>query len=149
MDVKTSLKLEHVFDVRIDFGERFTFGPIVGNARQGYTPPMGGLIEGPRLNGRIVPMSGADYATVRADGIVDFNAHYLMQANDGTYIYIVNRGYLEPSPGGGHPRYFVCTPQFKVPIGPHDWLTRTVIVGSGERHSNPDHTIFRYYAVKP
>ena len=111
--------------------------------------PAGGVIEGPRLNGRIVPLSGADHATVRAEGIVDFNAHYLMQANDGTYIYIVNRGYLEPSPGGGQPRYFVCTPQFKVPIGPHDWLTRTVIVGSGERHSNPDHTIFRYYAVKP
>lgn len=152
MDTNVSLKLEHVFDIRIEFGERFTFGPVVGGGRQGYTPPSGGVIEGPRLNGRVVPMSGADYATVRADGIVDLNAHYLLQAKDGTYIYIVNRGYISPATAGepgAQPAYFVCTPQFKVPIGPHDWLTRTVIVGSGERRSSPDHTIFRYYAVVP
>ena len=51
-------------------------------------------------------MSGADYATVRADGVVDFNAHYLLQADDGTYIYIVNRGYLKAAPGGGQPMLF-------------------------------------------
>jgi len=36
---------------------------------------------------------------------------------------------------------------FDTPIGPHDWLTRTVIVGTGKRHANPDYTIFTYYAV--
>jgi len=39
------------------------------------------------------------------------------------------------------------TPYFDTPVGPHDWLTRTVIVGSGKRHANPDYTIFTYYAV--
>jgi hypothetical protein len=151
MDTAIALRLEHIFDVRIDFGERFVFGPVPGGASQGYTPPYGGRIEGPRLNGRVVPHSGADYATVRSDGVIDLNAHYLLQTEDGTYIYIANRGYIVPAPGGARsaqPRYFVCTPTFKVPVGPHDWLARTVIVGS-ERHANPDHTIFRYYAVMP
>jgi hypothetical protein len=38
-------------------------------------------------------------------------------------------------------------PVFDTPVGPHDWLTRTVILGTGKRHANPDNTIFTYYAV--
>lgn len=52
-------------------------------------------------------------------------------------------------PGGSEQQYyFRTTPQFDTPVGPHDWLTRTVIVGTGRRHADPDHTIFTYYAVK-
>jgi hypothetical protein len=36
---------------------------------------------------------------------------------------------------------------FDTPEGPHDWLTRTVILGTGRRYGNPDHTIFTYYEV--
>ena len=36
--------------------------------------------------------------------------------------------------------YFRCTPYFRAPEGPHDWLNRTVIVGAGERHQAPDCT---------
>jgi hypothetical protein len=41
--------------------------------------------------------------------------------------------------------YMRLSPTFDTPVGPHDWLTRTVIVGSAERHA--DHTVFDYYAV--
>ena len=41
-----------------------------------------------------------------------------------------------------------CTPRFDAPTGPHDWLTRTVIVGTGQRFLNPDYTLFRYFAVE-
>jgi hypothetical protein len=41
--------------------------------------------------------------------------------------------------------YMRMTPVFETPVGKHDWLTRTVIVGSAERHA--DHSIFDYYAV--
>ena len=34
---------------------------------------------------------------------------------------------------------------FETPPGKHDWLTRTIIVGSAERRT--DHSIFDYYAV--
>jgi len=162
METSVSLKLEHVFDVRIDFHERRVFGPVSGGASQGYTSVKSGLVEGPRLNGRVVDYSGADWATVRTDGVIELNAHYLLEASDGALIYIRNLGYvygaLPPStpPTGGQaasgatqPRsaYFRCTPYFRAPQGPHDWLNRTVIVGGGERRTNPDHSVFRYYAV--
>ena len=145
------IKLEYVFQIRIDFKERVSFqGP---HGSRAYVPAISGVIEGPRLQGRVVPHSGADYA-----GNGRLNAHYMLQASDGTMIYINNTGYLypadgkpidrnDPSWGGDREFYFRCTPVFDTPIGPHDWLTRTVIVGTGQRHANPDYTIFTYYAV--
>lgn len=145
------IKLEYVFQIRIDFDERVSFA--TPNGRRSYVPAISGVIEGPRLQGRVVPRSGADYA---GNGVL--NAHYMLEASDGTMIYIHNTGYLypldgkpidrsDPSWGGDRPFYFRCTPYFDTPVGPHDWLTRTVIVGSGKRHANPDYTVFTYYAV--
>jgi len=38
-------------------------------------------------------------------------------------------------------------PSLILAIGSQDWLTRTVIVGTGKSHANPDYTIFTYCAV--
>ena len=151
-------KLEHVFDIVVEFGaDRTIFGPLPGGDLQGYTPPIGGRISGPRLNGSVVPRSGADYAIMRSDGVLELEAHYMLQADDGTLIYIVNRGYLVRAPETGgekneqglvQPAYFRCTPTFRVPAGPHDSLARTVFIGAAERRQNPDHSVFRYYAVR-
>ncbi|RIV80619.1 DUF3237 domain-containing protein [Aurantiacibacter xanthus] len=143
-------KLEHVFDVEVLFGaDRAIFGPLPSGSSQGYTPAIGGTISGPRLSGKVVPHSGADYATVRVDGVIELKAHYLLEADDGTRIYIENKGFLvRPAPGDPQPSYFRLTPYFRVPQGPHDWLERTVIVGGGERRTDPDRTLFRYYALR-
>jgi hypothetical protein len=107
----------------------------------------------------------------RQDGVAELNAHYMLEASDGTPIYLYNRGYLYPRHENGTPltqeekaqmvangddpfsvkpnTYFIITSVFDVPVGPHDWLTRTIIVGKGERHAEPDHSIFTYYAVQP
>ncbi len=145
------IQLEYAFQIRIDFKERVSFA--TPNGRRAYVPAISGVIEGPRLQGIVVPHSGADYA-----GNGRLNAHYMLQASDGAYIYINNTGYLypldgkpidrnDPSWGGDREFYFRITPVFDTPVGPHDWLTRTVIVGTGQRHANPDYTIFTYYAV--
>ena len=141
--------LEHVFDIEVFFGaDRHMFGPLPGGGHQGYTPAIGGTISGPRLSGRVVPHSGADYALVRDDGTIELSAHYMLEAEDGTSIYIQNRGYLvRARKGSSQPSYFRLTPYFRVPTGPHDWLSRTVIVGGGERRTDPDRSLFRYYAL--
>jgi hypothetical protein len=144
------IELEYVFSVRIYFKERIDFvGPRGG---RGYVPPASGEVWGPRLNGRVVPYSGADYAIFQdlRSGI-KINTHYMLQADDGTWIYIRNLGYLHRQPavnGVEQKPYFRMTPYFDAPAGPHEWLTRTVILGTGERRSNPDHSLFTYYAVK-
>jgi len=145
------VKLEYVFQVRVDFEERIRFH--TPNGLRLYVPVVSGLVEGPRLQGRLLPRSGADFGL---NGQI--NAHYMLEASDGTPIYVRNQGYVYRSDGGvtplddpkwapDAPRYFRCTPYFDCPEGPHDWLTRTVIVGTGQRCSDPDYTLFSYYAV--
>jgi hypothetical protein len=150
--------LAFAFDIRADFDRRLVAGPICGGGQMGFVGVSGGTLSGPMLNGRILPLSGGDYAHVRSDGVVEINAHYILEASDGTPIYLQNRGYLdrahqgssastEGNAAGVTPYYFRVTPVFRVPVGVHDWLARTVFLGVGERHQDPDYTFFRYYAV--
>ena len=155
--------LKYAFSVAVFFKERVF---IDSPRTRGFVPAHGGEIWGPRLQGRVVPYGGADYAS---NG---FYAHYMLQAADGALIYIQNRGYVKRLDGlslvmarpprkadepidqqvrtavdPDAPARFRITPIFDAPVGPHDWLTRTLFVGHGRRYVNPDHTIFTYYEV--
>lgn len=159
------LKLEFAFQIRMLFRERMRLAPTTPMGGRVYVPPVAGVISGPRLRGVVMPYSGADYARGRADGVAELNAHYMLQADDGALIYINNRGYLYGRDEQGKPlvlseeqrktqnfkiksnTYFFITPVFDAPVGPHEWLTRTIIVGRGRRLPEPDHTVFDYYAV--
>lgn len=157
-----ALHYEHAFDIRINFDKRWVW-PTAGGASIGYTPVgTGCTVSGPRLNGRLVDHSGADWPIVRADGIVELNAHYVIETDDGAHIYIRNQGYVhgplrapaDPEDAPSIPRYFRCTPYFRAPTGKYDWLNRTVVIGVGARRPQlapgdpPDHSLFRYYAVR-
>ena len=160
-----ALKLEFVFQIRMLFKERMRLEPTTPMGGRVYVPPVSGEISGPRLQGIVMPYSGGDYARGRADGVAELNAHYMLQASDGALIYINNRGYLYGRDENGRPlvlseeqkktqgftiksnTYFHITPVFDAPVGPHEWLTRTIIVGRGRRMPDPDHTVFDYYAV--
>jgi uncharacterized protein DUF3237 len=148
------LRFTHAFDIRINFDKRWLIGPVSGGANVGYTSiGAGSTVNGPRLNGKLVDYSGADWPIVRQDGVVELNAHYMIEADDGARIYIRNMGYVHGPLPGDIPAYFRCTPYFRAPVGPHDWLNRTVIVGVGQRRPKlkpedpPDHSLFRYYAI--
>jgi len=162
-DPALQLRFEHAFDIRINFDKRWMFGPMPGGDMAGYTSVgEGGTVSGPRLNGRLVDYSGADWPVVRSDGVVEVMAHYMIEADDGTRIHIRNLGYVHgpiratgqgPDEAPSIPPYFRCTPYFRAPIGPHDWLNRQVVIGTGKRmpkieaHDPPDHSLFRYYVL--
>jgi hypothetical protein len=162
-DSALDLRFSHAFDIRINFDKRWLIGPISGGANVGYTSiGAGSTVSGPRLNGHLVDYSGADWPLVRQDGVVELNAHYMIEADDGARIYIRNLGYVHgPLRAPGQPEgespaipgYFRCTPYFRAPVGPHEWLNRTVIVGVGQRRpkvkpeDDPDHSLFRYYTI--
>lgn len=164
--VPAPIPLEYAFTVYLYFKERRRFEPTTPRGGRVYVPAVEGRIEGPKLQGRVIPHSGADWARSRADGVAELNAHYMFEADDGTPIYINNRGFLYGRDERGLPltydewqrrntgvfaikpnTYFTVTPEFDAPVGPHDWLTRHVFVGRGQRRPDPDHTVFDYYYV--
>src|SRR5690242_19006014 len=98
-----ALKLEFVFQIRMLFKERMRLEPTTPMGGRVDVPPAAGEISGPRLQGTVMPYSGGDYARGRADGVAELNAHYMLQASDGTLIYIHNRGYLYGRDDDGKP----------------------------------------------
>lgn len=150
------LGLEFVFRIRMKLGVRQKIGEIPSGGVRGFVAAAGGLVEGPRLNGTVMPMSGGDWALYRHDHTVQFSARYMLRAEDGTMIYMQNTGYRHAPPeiAARQERleevafsdyYMRVVPTFETPVGPHDWLTRHVFVGCAERHA--DHSIFHYYLV--
>ncbi|MGX7896011.1 DUF3237 domain-containing protein [Tsuneonella sp. HG222] len=121
-----------------------------------------GIFSGPNLKGRAVPNSGGDYAYFRPDDAAVFDARYMLEEDDGTLILVNNRGFLwgrkpgtmqrlrdwafDKGPPVPHEEYYLrAQPSFETPIGKHDWLTRHVFVGIGERRADGNHV--RYYAL--
>lgn len=142
--------------LEFDAGPRLRFEPAFQAGRRGFVAVKGGRIEGPRLTGRVLPQSGGDWPRLWASGLVEFEAHYLLEASDGTPIYIHNRGLAYATPEtlarieagqavAAKDTYCRITPRFEVPAGPHEWLARTVFVGTGERRGAQ--SVFDYYAV--
>jgi len=71
-------------------------GPVrsLGMGRLGQRriiPIAGGRVSGPRLSGRILP-GGADWLTVSHDGVSLMDARYVLEADDGAIIEIIDQG---------------------------------------------------------
>ena len=150
--------LEHAFSIELEFGAgpRLRFEPAYAGFKRGFVSVLGGQISGPRLTGRVLPQSGGDWPRLWPSGLVEFEAHYILEASDGTPIYICNRGIAYSSPDtvakleAGQqvePEATYCriTPRFEAPAGPHEWLNRTIFVGVAERRGT--RSLFDYYAV--
>lgn len=149
--------LDFAFRIRMDFppGDRQRFQPDGKAFRRGFVPVAGGLIDGPMLTGRVVSGSGGDWPRLWQSGLIEFEAHYMLEADDGTPIYIHNRGIACASPDmmaaverGEQPfdtPYCRISPRFEAPAGPHSWLNRRMFVGTGERRG--DSSVFEYYAI--
>ena len=150
-------QMEYAFRIRMMLGTRRKLGQMPFGAMRGFVTAAGGEVTGPLLNGRVVPNSGGDWALYRPDGTVQFDARYMLEADDGALILMHNIGYrhappdvlakmeaLEPVERSQY--YFRVTPRFETPKGKHDWLTRNILVGTVER--NADHSVFDYYVVR-
>ena len=155
-------RLEFVMEVRLTFPEVYTLANVPSGGNRSAVLVSGGTFEGPLISGRAVPGSGGDYAYFRPDDVAVFDARYLLEEDDGTLILLTNKGYLwgrKPDTmqrlrdwafaGGApvaHEEYYLRgNPTFEVPTGKHDWLTKHVFVGVGERRS--DGNLLRYYAL--
>lgn len=162
-----SPRLQFIFECRLMFTRVFAIPDVHNGGFRSAVLVDEGTFEGPGIDGqgfrgRAIPNSGGDYAHFRADDTAVFDARYLLEVDDGTVIYMQNRGYLwgrapdamgrlrawafEGGPPVAHEDYYLrAQPLFETPRGRHDWMTRHVFIGVGER--KPDGNLVRYYAL--
>lgn len=154
--------LEFAFKISLTFGGIQNIHDMPSGAGRGAVYIASGTVSGPRLNGRVLPGSGGDWALFRPDNTLATDARYMLEADDGTLILMHNRGFLWGRTPDVLPRiqdwmfrngppvdsaefYLRASPSFEVETGPHDWLTRHIFVGIGERQA--DGNSISYYAL--
>lgn len=131
--------LEHVFTIEAEIDRPRSAGPAPQGERL-HIPITGGHVHGPRLTGRILP-GGSDWPLIAPDGTSHIEARYTIEAEDGTLIYVVNKG-LRVSSDAVRARlrageavdpsefYMRAAPVFDAPKGPHRWLAESLFVCS-------------------
>lgn len=138
-------ELEFVFELRGTLAEPHALGPTPHGVRR-VVPITGGVFEGPKLRGSIVP-GGADWQVLRGDGVSELEALYLLRTDDGVLIQVRNCG-LRHGPESvmrrlfaGEPvdpaeYYFRAVPSFAAPAGAYEWLNRSIFLCSGARQAS-------------
>ena len=154
---QTSLEapaLEFVCELTIKIAPALVVGETPHGTRR-IIPITGGTFSGPKLNGTIVN-GGADWQLVRKDGTTELNALYTLKTDDGTLIYVNNKGIRVATPDVAQriakgeqvspsEYYFRAAPTFETPSGKYDWLTKSLFVSKGIRH--PDAVIIQVWRL--
>ena len=129
--------LEYAFEIRVDIDPHFRIGRSADEELT-FTPVAGGTVAGPLLNGEVLA-GGGDWAVERS-GTAQLEARYLLRADDGAVIDILNRGYYRASDdviarveaGENVPEdeyYFRTAPVFQTDAAPHRWLAEHQFIG--------------------
>ena len=131
------------FEFRVKVGPAQELGEVGGRRR--VIPILGGEVLGD-ITGEVLP-GGADWQTIRPDGLTLLVARYTIRLTDGTTVGVINSGMRRAPPDivrrltAGEMvdpslYYFRTTPVFEVGPGPHQWLTENIFVATGERMPN-------------
>ncbi len=100
---------------------------------------------------------GGDFPLSRPNGVIDFDARYLLEADDGAIIYLENRGFrwarspeiaekMRRNEAVAFDDYYMrVTPRFDAPAGPHEWMSQHVFVGVAEKVPNANR--IHYFVV--
>jgi hypothetical protein len=115
--------LRFAFEARVAVGEEEHVGHGAGDELR-FVPIVGGTVDGPLLRGGVVP-GGGDWMVKRRD-VYSLEARYLIRADDGALIDVINRGFYRETPTG---LYYRTSPVFRTDALAHQWLAETVFIG--------------------
>jgi len=137
-------KLEFAFEETVTLDKSVTVGDTAYGHRQ-FVPITGGSVSGPKLKGKVL-RGGWDWQLQLPNGCMSISADYKLQAEDGTIVYVSNKGMLCGGDGG---KAFT-RPVFEAPKGAYDWLTTGTFVGVLSGAGDADHPAVRitFYQAK-
>jgi Protein of unknown function (DUF3237) len=146
--------LTHVFSVEASVAAPIEVGDTPFGARR-MIPILGGRVFGPRLSGRLLE-GGVDYQLIRADGLAEIHARYIIETDQGARVYVENTGIRHGPPEAmarlrrGEPVdpasiYFRTVPRFETAAAELGWLHRSIFVCAGARF--PDWVELRMFEV--
>src|SRR5689334_17582201 len=148
------LRTEYVFTITARIAEVTTAGDLGYGVRR-IIPITGGGVKGDRVNRKVVSV-GADLQVIRPNELIDLEAKYAFQTDDGAVVYVENKGIrfgpvelLQKLKRGEpvDPRliYFRTVPKFETGAEKYRWLMEHIFVASAARHA--DRVVIDVYQV--
>jgi hypothetical protein len=151
-----SYKMDHIFS----FNATLKLPPeVIGVVPEGLRLTFyvtGGIVEGPEVNGKVLPV-GADWMTVRRDGVGIINVRATLETNDGALIYVTYPGVSDFGENG----FELALRQELPPVSPirtspscctahpkYLWLNRLSCVGIGQSDMANSQVKYDVYAVR-
>src|SRR5215469_4281720 len=84
-----TLETRYVFTVTARIGEVISAGETGIGVRR-IIPIIGGEVQG-QVTGKVLPF-GADFQTIRPSELIDLEARYAFETDDGATVYVENKG---------------------------------------------------------
>jgi hypothetical protein len=143
--MEPALHTRYVFTITAHIGSVTSAGETGIGVRR-IIPITGGEVKGKDVNGKVCAF-GADFQVVRPNQLIELEAKYAIETDDGAVIYVENRGIrfgpiellqrlnrgeaIDPAL-----IYFRTVPKFETGAERYRWLMESVFVGSAARYAD-------------
>jgi hypothetical protein len=138
------LQTRYVFTITVEIGDVTSAGDI-GHGVRRIIPITGGEVRG-EINGKVCAF-GAYFQIIRPNELIELEAKYAFETDDGAVVYVENKGIrfgpleLLQRLKRGEPVdpkliYFRTAPKFETGAAKYRWLMENLFVGSAARHAD-------------
>ena len=156
----SEIETEFLFEARVALYPELDMGAGPEGHRVIYFVKDGSF-DGPRLSGRVVPNSGADWVRVQPDGGSHLDVRFCLETTDGALIYAHWYGrFIAPpehfdyamdlakpdDPAGADRYYFHASPEFETSHPRYAWLNN--IVSVTKSRTGGGGVVHRVFAIK-
>ena len=139
------LRTKYVFTITAEVGEVTSVGEIGSGVRR-IIPIIGGEVHGDGINGKVCAF-GADFQIIRPNELIELEAKYAFETDDGAVVYVENRGIRfgpvellqrlkRGEPVDPERIYFRTVPKFETGAAKYRWLMEHLFIGSAARHAD-------------
>jgi len=140
-----ALQTKYVFTITALIGSVTSAGEIGTGVRR-IIPIIGGEVKGGQVNGKVLAV-GADFQTICPNELIELEAKYAFETDDGAVVYVENKGIrfgpveLLQKLKRGEPVdpkliYFRTVPKFETGAERYRWLMEHIFVASAARHAD-------------
>jgi len=140
-----ALETKYVFTITAQIGDVTSAGDIGTGVRR-IIPIIGGEVKGDGISGKVLPF-GADFQIIRPNELIELEAKYAFETDDGAVVYVENKGIrfgpvevLQKLKRGEpvDPKliYFRTVPKFETGAEKYRWLMQHIFVASAARHAD-------------
>src|ERR1700753_3610743 len=139
------LETRYAFTITAKIADVTTAGDIGTGVRR-IIPIIGGEVKGEGINGKVLP-SVSDFQIIRPNELIDLEAKYAFETDDGAVVYVENKGIRfgpvdlllrlkRGEPVDPKLIYFRTVPKFETGAAKYRWLMEHLFIGSAARHAD-------------